>query len=379
MRKAIFLTAAVLFLMRCGDDKTTNGDDPIDITVSISPERAVLNLNATQQFAALVLGTANTDVSWQVEDNAGGNAEFGTIGASGFYTAPAAEPDIDSVRVSAVSVEEPSSSGTAWVILEDPTRVYVSTSGSDTQGTGSRINPYRTITFAISQADTDQTIIVGAGEYNLAGGETFPIQIGFGTKIKGAGQDSTFVIGPGGSHDESGATFSVNGDAITIEKLNISTADSDGIGVWLLPGIQAKLKDNHIGSNYIGIYVTGAALPRPIIESNIITGDSIGIATAESAEPVIRDNQITDCGIYGVQILDSSRPDLGTNDSTGAGGNTIQDCGPNNQWLIYNLSPDTIWAVGNTWVLPIPAENDQFIYDDDENPGVSGPVILENQ
>ncbi len=377
MRKAIFLTAAVLFLIRCGDDKTTNGDDPIDITVSISPERAVLNLITTQQFAALVLGTANTDVSWQVENIAGGNTEFGTISASGLYTAPAAEPDIDSVKISAPSDEDPSKSGIAFVTLEDPTKVYVSISGSDAEGTGSRINPYRTITFAVSQANINQTVMVGAGEYNQAGGETFPIQIGFGAKIKGAGQDSTFVIGPGGSQDSSGATFSVNGDAITIEKLNISTADSDGIGVWLLPGIQAKLKDNHIGPNYIGIYATGADLPHAIIESNIITGDSIGIVTAESAAPMIRDNQITNCGIYGVHILESSNPDLGgKQEPSDAGGNIIQNCG---QYLIYNDSPDTIWAVGNTWDLPNPIDNDPLIYDDEESSGASGPVILENQ
>jgi parallel beta-helix repeat protein len=364
--------------MGCGDDKTTNGDDPIDITVSISPERAVLNLNTTQLFAALVLGTPNTDVSWQVENIAGGNTEFGTISASGLYTAPAAEPDIDSVKVSAISVEDPSKSGIAFVTLEDPTKVYVSTSGSDTEGIGSRINPYRTITFAVSQADINQTIIVGAGEYNLAGGETFPILAGTGARIKGAGSDSTFVIGPGGSHDESGATFSVNGDAITIEKLNISTADSDGIGVWLLPGIQAKLKDNHIGSNYIGIYALGSNLPYAFIESNIITGDSIGIVTAESAAPMIRDNQITNCGIYGVHILESSNPDLGgKQEPSDAGGNIIQNCG---QYLIYNDSPDTIWAVGNTWDIDDPIEdNDPLIYDDEESSGASGPVILENQ
>jgi len=376
MRNTVFLAAAVLFLMGCGDDKTTDGGDQTDISVSVSPTRAVLDLNATQQFTAFVFGTNNENVSWLVEDIPGGDGIYGTIDETGLYEAPGAEPDIDSVEISAISEDDPSESGMAWVILVDPTKVYVSTSGSDTEGTGSRSNPYRTITFAISQADENQTVMIGAGEYNLEGGDTFPIQVGFGTKIRGAGPDSTFVIGPGGSHDESGAAFSVNGDVITIERLNISTADSDGVGVWLLPGIQARLKHNHIVSNYIGIYAKGAYSPRPIVESNIITGDSIGIATGDSAEPIIRDNQITDCGIYGLQILDSSRPDLGTNDSTDAGGNTIQNCG---QYLIYNDSPDTIWAVGNTWQFEPPGANDDLIYDDEESQGASGPVILENQ
>ncbi len=376
MRKAIFLTAAALFLVGCGDDKTTDGGQEIEITVTVSPTRAVLDLNTTQQFTVFVFGTNNENVSWLVEDIPGGDGIFGTIDETGLYEAPGAEPDIDSVEISAISEEDPSESGTAWVILVDPTKVYVSISGSDTEGTGSRNNPYRTISFAITQADIDQIVVVGAGEYNLEGGEAFPIELGFGAKIRGAGADSTYVIGPGGSHDESGAVFSVNGDAITIERLNISTADLNGVGVWLLPGMQTKLKNNHIVSSYFGIYAKGSFSPRPFIESNIITGASIGIATADSAEPMIRDNQITDCGIYGLHILDSSRPDLGTNDSTDAGGNTIRDC---DQYLIYNGSPDTIWAVGNTWQFEPPGANDNLIYDDEESGGTSGPVILENQ
>lgn len=351
----------------------------MEISVTVSPAREIVAVSDTLRFTAFVFGATVRDVSWQVQDITGGNVEFGTIDEVGLYTAPGVEPDIDSVRVSAVSVEDPSKSGTSWVILIDPTKVYVSTSGSDAEGTGSRSNPYRTISFAITQADIDQIVIVGAGEYNLEGGETFPIELATGAKIRGVGNDSTYVIGPGGSHDESGAVFSLDGDAIVIERLNISTADHNGVGVWLLPGIQTRIKNNHIVSSYFGIYAEGSFSPRPFIESNIITGDSIGIGTGDSAEPIIRENQITDCGIYGLHILDLSRPDLGTNDTTNAGQNSIQDCGPNNHWLIYNLSPDTIWAVGNTWVLPNPADNDQFIYDDDENPGLSGPVILENQ
>ena len=378
MRKTIFLAAAALLFIRCGDDKTTDGGgQEIEITVTVSPTRAVLDLNTTQQFTAFVFGTNNEDVSWQVEDIAGGNAEFGTIDESGLYEAPGAEPDLDSVRASAVSVEDPSKSGTAWVILVDPTRLYVSTSGSDAEGTGSRNNPYRTIIYALSLAVMGQTIVVGPGEYDTAGGETFPIQVGPGMIVQGAGKDSTHVIGSGGSHDESGAVFSLDGNiTIRIRRLHILTANSDGVGIWMNPGLRADLVDNLIGPNYIGVAVNGDSLNRPVIDGNEIIGNSIGIATMNSCEPFIRSNQITDCGIYGLHILESSRPDLGTNDSTDVGGNTIRDC---DQYLIYNDSPDTIWAVGNTWQFDPPGANDDLIYDDEESQGASGPVILENQ
>ncbi len=380
MKRILLPSLAGLLIVACGDDETTSPNGEIEVTVSVSPGRAIVELGAELQFTAFVFGTGQRDVVWFVEDLQGGNATFGTIDSSGLYTAPSAEPDIDSIKVTAVLQVDPSKSDNSWVLLSDPTKIYVDTSGSDTEGTGSRSNPFRTITFALSQWQSGQTIEVGLGTFDLSGGEAFPIQVGTGVSIKGVDKDSTFIVGPGGSLDEAGSVFSINGDAVSVSRLSVSTANSSGVGVWLLPGIQTRIRSSQIGPNYVGVYVTGAGSPRPIIESNVITGDSIGIATASDCEPIIRDNQITNCGIYGVQILDTSRPDMGVNDSTGAGGNTIRDCGPNNHWLVYNLSPDTIMAIGNSWVIESPIDdNDQFIYDDDEAPGSSGPVLLENQ
>jgi hypothetical protein len=380
MRRILLPGLIGLLLLGCGDDEITSSDGEIEISVSVSPGRTIIELDADQQFTAFVFGTGQRDVIWYVEDIEGGNSTFGTIDSSGLYTAPSAEPDIDSIKVTAILQVDPSKLDDAWVLLSDPTRIYVDTSGSDTEGTGSRLRPYRTITYALTQWQSGQIIEVGEGTFDLDGGETFPIQVGTGVSIRGVDKDSTFVVGPGASHDETGSVFSVNGDAITISKLNISTVNSSGVGVWLLPGIQTKIRNTNIGPNYIGIFADGANMPRPFIESNVITGDSIGIATGDDCEPIVRDNQITDCGLYGVNILDTSRPDMGVNDSTGAGGNTIRDCGPNNHWLVYNMSPDTIMAIGNTWVIESPIDdNDQFIYDDEESGGSSGPVLLENQ
>jgi hypothetical protein len=376
MKRILFPALVGILLFACGEDETTGPNEDVEITVSVSPSRAIVDLEGEQQFTAFIIGTSQRDVIWFVEDIQGGNISFGTIDSSGLYVAPSVEPDIDSMKVSAVLQVDPTKSDDSWVLLSDPGKIYVDTSGSDTDGTGSRFNPYRTITFALAQWQEGQTIEVGLGRFDLEGEETFPIQVGTAVTIDGVDKDSTFVVGPGGSRDEVGSVFSVNGDVVTISKLSISTADSDGIGIWLLPGNGTKIRNTHIGPNYIGISAAGDNVTRAIIESNVITGDSIGIATNDNCEPIIRDNQITDCGIYGVQILDTSRPDMGVNDSTGAGRNTIQNCG---QYLVYNASPDTIWAVGNEWDLPNPADNDQFIYDDEESGGSSGPVLLENQ
>jgi hypothetical protein len=265
----------------------------------------------------------------------------------------------------------------AWVLFSDPDKIYVDTSGSDTQGSGSRSNPYRTITHALNVA-VDEAIWVRPGIYNTAGGEIFPLQIGTLGKIRGAGGDSTIIIGPGGPVDPGGAVISANGEIISIEGLKIETSNNTGVGIYLVPtGPQVKIKENTIGPCGTGIIADCTTPRRPEIDSNIIRHDSTGITVLGECEPIIRDNQIDSCGLYGIRIEDFAAPDLGSilyNDSTDAGGNTIIECG---QWLIYNLSPDTIWALENTWPFTVPSANDPLIYDDDESGGQSGPVILE--
>jgi hypothetical protein len=52
-------------------------------------------------------------------------------------------------------------------VAADPgTTYYVSTAGSDTTGTGTAGNPWRTIQYAIGQVSPDATIMVAAGEYD---------------------------------------------------------------------------------------------------------------------------------------------------------------------------------------------------------------------
>lgn len=378
MRKSIILLLSIILIAACGDKNTTEPTPPTGVSIVVNPERVILDIGQSYNFVAFVYGATNRNVTWLVQDMQGGDNQYGTINQDGRYHAPLTEPAIDSVKVTAVAEADTSKRDNGWVIIIDPDRIYVSESGSDTTGIGSKQNPYRTLTKATIMAQTGQTIIVRPGIYDQPAGEVFPVEVPSGVTLTGAGSDSSFVVGPGGGRDQQASVFLLDGDAITVEKISISTADDNGIGIWLLPGILVKIRDNNIGPNYIGISASGVNLPRPLIESNIISGDSIGIATNDACEPILRNNQIFDCGIVGVRILGSSRPDLGTRDTTDAGGNTIQDCGTNNQWLIWNGSPDSIWAVGNSWPFPNPTDNDQFIYDDEESFYESGPVMLIN-
>ncbi|MCH2104235.1 MAG: DUF1565 domain-containing protein [Planctomycetes bacterium] len=80
---------------------------------------------------------------------------------------------------------------------------YVSGLGDDLYGDGSQDNPWRTISKAASRAliagDTDITIHVGAGEYDAAAGESFPISMDEVVVLAGGAPPSRSfaVVGPG--------------------------------------------------------------------------------------------------------------------------------------------------------------------------------------
>jgi hypothetical protein len=376
MRILLILILMSVLLIACGDDNPYEPDPEPDRTIHIVPHREVVDLEDSLEFEALNVNGSHVLVNWEVEGIEGGNDTYGTIDSGGMYIAPVEVPDQDSVNVVATLIDDDSIDDTAWAVIVDPTKLYVDTSGSDTSGTGSRFSPYRTISYALTQATSTQQVLVGPGIYDLGSGETFPIEIPLGIALTGAGYDSTMIIGPGGRHDRPGAVLAVEQPDVQIRDFAIKTSDSNGIGIWI-EGLttSSRINDNRITSNYAGIYVTGLPNTRPSIENNLIKQDSIGIFAGGTSLPGISGNVIDSCWIFGVQIADSSAPDMGRNDTTFAGENTFIYYNTS-QYLIHNASPDTIWAVGNTWEN-VNNDPDQFIYDDDENPD-SGPVITEN-
>jgi hypothetical protein len=109
---------------------------PAKITVSVSPTSANVRAGAKESFSAVVSGSSNQAVTWQVNGVAGGSAAAGTIDASGNYTAPNAVPGTNTVTVAAVSATNASANGTSSVTLLNPIPVLTSVSPS-TVTTGS--------------------------------------------------------------------------------------------------------------------------------------------------------------------------------------------------------------------------------------------------
>jgi hypothetical protein len=98
-----FSALLILFLLTiagCGGSSTV----PPVIYITISPLNASVPIGNTLQFSETTSGSATTDVAWQVNGIAGGNSTYGTISATGLYTAPATVPDPGTVVVTVVSL-----------------------------------------------------------------------------------------------------------------------------------------------------------------------------------------------------------------------------------------------------------------------------------
>ena len=86
---------------------------PAAVEVGVCPTTASVQAGASQSLTASIINTSNSTVTWEVEGIPGGNATVGTVTSAGVYTAPASPPAGGMVTVSAVSVADPSVSGSS--------------------------------------------------------------------------------------------------------------------------------------------------------------------------------------------------------------------------------------------------------------------------
>jgi hypothetical protein len=112
--------ALTVLLPACGSVVVKTTPPPPVVSVTISPTSANLFTNGTQQFTAIVTGSTNTQVNWEVNGTAGGNSTTGTISAAGLYTAPATVPS-SAVNVTAVAQADIITTASATVTINPST------------------------------------------------------------------------------------------------------------------------------------------------------------------------------------------------------------------------------------------------------------------
>ena len=110
---ALCFLSIALFGAGCG----TVQPKPV-VTVTVTPQSAVLTGGQTVQFTAKVTGDAS-GVTWAVNGTSGGNATVGTVDSTGKYAAPAATTN-STVTISAASNLDPSKTASASVTVVAP-------------------------------------------------------------------------------------------------------------------------------------------------------------------------------------------------------------------------------------------------------------------
>ncbi len=192
--------------------------------------------------------------------------------------------------------------------------IYVNPeTGSDTAGAGSsQTQPYKTITYALSQAQPGTIIQLAPGTYSAASGETFPLLIKPGVTLRGDESTKGQGILIQGSGTYISPTFARQNVTVRADKnsviagVTITNPDSRGTAVWIESANPTITNNTFTNSVREGVFVTGTANPK--IENNVfIENKGNGVSVAKSASGEIRNNLFQNTG-FGLAIGGTSTP-----------------------------------------------------------------------
>ncbi|MBE8967229.1 DUF1565 domain-containing protein [Nostocales cyanobacterium LEGE 12452] len=272
--------------------------------------------------------------------------------------------------------------------------IYVNpATGADRAGAGATsAAPYKSISFALSQAQPGAVIQLAPGNYNQESGETFPLLLKPGVTLRGdeATKGQAILITGGGFYTS--RTFARQDITIladqdtTIAGVTVTNPNSRGTAVWVESTNPTIKNSTFTNSVREGVFVTGTGNPKiesnlfvqnkgngisiaraaqgeirnnlfqdtgfglaiggtstPLVVENQIIENQDGLFISESAKPVLRKNVIQNNKRDGVVATVNALPDLGTNENPG--GNLIRN---NTRYDVNNATKTgQILAVGN--------------------------------
>jgi parallel beta-helix repeat protein len=282
---------------------------------------------------------------------------------------------------------------TATVIYVNPA------TGADSAGAGAaEATPYKTISFALKQAQAGAIVQLAPGTYNKESGEIFPLLVKPGVTLRGdetsKGQ-ATLIIGGGFYTSPSFARQDISilaSQNSIITGLTVTNPNNRGTGVWVESSNASITNSTFINSGREGVFVTGTGNPKiennifaqnagngvsiaksaqgeirnnlfqntgfgiaisdksaPLVTDNRITQNSVGIVINGTSKPVLRNNVIEESRDHGIVILQQAEPNLGTEEQPGK--NLIRNNGkkePKKFFDVLNATTNvTVLAIGN--------------------------------
>jgi parallel beta-helix repeat protein len=272
--------------------------------------------------------------------------------------------------------------------------IYVNpATGQDNASAGStEAAPYKTITFALTQAQPGTIIRLAPGNYNQESGETFPLLLKSGVALQGdestKGQ-ATLITGAGFYTSRTFARQEITilaDNNTTVAGITVTNPAQRGTGIWVESTNPTIQNSTFTNNGREGVFVTGTGNPKiegnvflqnkgngislaraaqgevrnnlfqdtgfglaiggtstTLVEGNQIIQNQDGLFISDSAKPVLRKNVIQNNKRDGVIAISAAQPDLGTNENPG--GNLIRG---NTRYDVNNATKaNTIVAVGN--------------------------------
>ena len=191
--------------------------------------------------------------------------------------------------------------------------IYVNAlQGQDSPGAGSVNTPYRTISYALQQAQPGTVVQVADGLYNSETGEVFPLKIPSGVTLQGNESTKGESVNITGSGSYVSPTFARQNVTIRAENnsairgVNVTNPASRGTALWVESTNPTIVNCTFDDSLREGIFVSGGGTPK--IENSIFrNNDANGISVAKAAQPEIRGNLIENTG-FGIAISGKSAP-----------------------------------------------------------------------
>lgn len=238
--------------------------------------------------------------------------------------------------------------------------------GNDERATGSKEQPYQTITEALAAAQRNAVIQLAPGTYSEETGEQFPIVVRKNVEIRGTPNNKgnqVKIEGGGLFRSPTGAGQNV-GIALlagaTLTGVSVTNQRDRGHGVWIEGASPTVIRSSFRRNDSTGLSVNGFGEPRisenyfysnagngmviygrsePIVENNTFESTGFGISITEhtkpqllenevknnrigiviegNAQPKLRNNTITLSREQGLVAISNSRPDLGTDEEPG--------------------------------------------------------------
>jgi len=307
-------------------------------------------------------------------------AKISTIAISSIYILVTPKTINTGINSTAIAAEPDA----ATVIYVNPE------TGIDNGNTGT--TPYKTISYALNQANSDTIIQLAPGTYSKESGENFPLVLKPGVTLRGdiSTKGQGILINGGGDYMSrffaKQSTSIITADKTVITGVTVTNPHQRGTGVWVESNNPVIEDNTFINSLREGVFITGTGNPqiinndfkdnaadgisitnsaqgeirhnlfqhtgfglaiggesKPLVTENTIIQNQDGIFISEAAKPVLRKNLIKNNRRDGIVVTINALPDIGNNGDLGQ--NVIHDNG------LYDFDDSTqkhkVVSIGN--------------------------------